>query len=229
MKYLKKWNLFFEDVSSSSSGGMGDVSSSQPGALAGTTGEPGSGDIGFTLKKEKRQKGNPSEVSDMRDLETSKEVTQIEESESISRDPNYDALTSDIIDNCVVELYDMQFDLMSTDYIVNSSSEELTIYLNKIINQVWTGNMTMSGEFDESGTISKNTSTLRPSGKLLNKDESDLDHLIQEVAHKLINSLDYQFGTFRISWEVVGPAMPWNSKREIYINIKFSLENNLKE
>ncbi len=69
MKYIKSYKKF-EDATStaSSSAGMGAVVSAQPGSLPGTTGTTGSGDIGFTFKKEKRKKGKPSQVTDLRDL-----------------------------------------------------------------------------------------------------------------------------------------------------------------
>ena len=82
MKYLKKYQKFFEDgeagatVSGGTSyatagiAGMGAVVNAQPGHFAGTTGTSGSGDVSFGLgtKKEKRKKGKPSQVSDLRDL-----------------------------------------------------------------------------------------------------------------------------------------------------------------
>lgn len=84
MKYLKKYQKFFEDGEGGGSvasggtayatagiAGMGAVVSAQPGQFAGTTGTSGSGDVGFglgTTKKEKRKKGKPSQVSDLRDL-----------------------------------------------------------------------------------------------------------------------------------------------------------------
>jgi hypothetical protein len=92
MKYLKKYQKFFEDgegggtatVNASNTAGMGPVVAAQVGPLPGVPGTSGSGDIGFGLggvqtktpinsfngkKKGKRgKKGNPSEVSDLRDL-----------------------------------------------------------------------------------------------------------------------------------------------------------------
>jgi hypothetical protein len=85
MKYLKKYDKFFEDgegggtavgggvatANASNTAGMGAVVSAQPGAFAGTTGTTGSGDVGFVLganPKKRRKKGNPSQVSDLRDL-----------------------------------------------------------------------------------------------------------------------------------------------------------------
>ena len=85
MKYLKRYDKFFEDgeggggatANASNTAGMGAVVSAQPGAFAGTTGTTGSGDVGFVLgynPKNKRKRGGPSQVSDLRDL---KEVDTI--------------------------------------------------------------------------------------------------------------------------------------------------------
>lgn len=81
MIYLKSFKSFKENasVSSSSTSGMGDVSAAQPGSLPGTNGTEGSGDIGFTFKKRKRKKGDPTKVSDMRDLEPAKGIAKVKE------------------------------------------------------------------------------------------------------------------------------------------------------
>jgi hypothetical protein len=94
MKYLKKYQKFFEDgegggtatVNASTTAGMGSVVAAQVGPLPGVPGTSGSGDIGFGLgnaqtktpidsfngkKKAKKKKGKPSEVSDLRDLKES--------------------------------------------------------------------------------------------------------------------------------------------------------------
>jgi hypothetical protein len=85
MKYLKRYDMFFEDgegggaaagggvatANASNTAGPGNVVAAQPGAFAGTTGPVGTGDIGFVLgynPKKKRKKGSPSQVSDLRDL-----------------------------------------------------------------------------------------------------------------------------------------------------------------
>ena len=85
MKYLKRYDKFFEDgegggavagggvatANASNTAGPGNVVAAQPGAFAGTTGPEGSGDIGFVLgynPKKRRKKGGPSQVSDLRDL-----------------------------------------------------------------------------------------------------------------------------------------------------------------
>jgi len=83
MKYLKRYDMFFEDgegggavgggvatANASNTAGPGNVVAAQPGAFAGTTGTTGT-DIGFVLgynPKKKRKKGGPSQVSDLRDL-----------------------------------------------------------------------------------------------------------------------------------------------------------------
>jgi len=93
MKYLKQYQKFFEDgegggtaaVNASTTAGMGSVVAAQPSALPGVPGTSGSGDIGFGLggvqtktpistfngKKKKKKKGDPTEVSDLRDLNES--------------------------------------------------------------------------------------------------------------------------------------------------------------
>lgn len=69
MNHIKKYKEFFEDANATAAvSGMGAVVAAQPGALPGTTGTEGSGDVGFTFKKERRKKGKPNEVSDLRDL-----------------------------------------------------------------------------------------------------------------------------------------------------------------
>lgn len=230
MKYLKKWKLFLEDgLSSSTNSGMGDISSSQPGTLPGTTGDVGSGDLGFTFKKEKREKGDPTEVTDMRDLENSKEVTHVEEikeSEMIVRDPNYDTLTSDMIDDCVVELFDEDFDLVTMNYDKHFNQEELIISLNKNVSQYWDGNITINCKFDENGIISQNVSTLRTRGKSLDENEQNLFDLVEEVAQKLIISLDYQSGEFSIQWLSVNYNR--RGSNNVSLNVGFTLNNNLK-
>jgi len=91
MKYLKKYQKFFEDGEAAASGGtayanagiagMGAVVNAQPGQFAGTTGTTGSGDVSFGLgtKKEKRKKGKPSQVTDLRDLKE-EETNTVDES-----------------------------------------------------------------------------------------------------------------------------------------------------
>ena len=92
MKYLKQYQKFFEDgegggtaAANASIAGMGSVVAAQPSALPGVPGTSGSGDIGFGLggvqtktpistfngKKKKKKKGDPTEVSDLRDLNES--------------------------------------------------------------------------------------------------------------------------------------------------------------
>lgn len=239
MRYLKPYKKFQENAaaSASSSAGMGAVSAAQPGALAGTTGTEGSGDLGFTFKKEKRKKGDPTRVSDMRDLAPAKGITFLKESDLISRNPQQDPGTKKTINNCLVELYDLDFELGLMAYLRDEkkissdlvAQEELVIYLNKTISELWTGNIIAKSQFDESGILSTDISTLRPSGKELKPPERELLQVVGEIAQKLIGNLDYSGGSFRIAWEVLGSAMPWNSNRNITVGINFTLVNNLEQ
>ena len=247
MRYVKSFKSFKENAAvSASTSGMGAVSSAQPGALPGTTGTEGSGDVGFTFKKEKRKKGDPTKVTDMRDLAPAKGVTKVEEIKESEmsirpRDPAYDPNTRNMINDCLIELYDLDFELTMMDYDKQRlsvdldeeetgyfSQEELRISLNKTINEHWTGNMMVNYKFDESGVISKDISTLRARGKELTESEQKILDLVEEVAQKLLGNLDYEKGSFRISFEVVGSAMPYNSARNTSVNVHFMLENNLK-
>lgn len=85
MKYLKKYNKFFEDgvasVNASTTGGAGGVSNAVVGSLPGIPAGSGSGDATFTLGgvatkqpivgflDASTKKGDASEVSDARYLE----------------------------------------------------------------------------------------------------------------------------------------------------------------
>jgi len=69
MRYLRTYKKFTENADGSATGGSGDIVSAQPGLLPGTFGTDGSGDVGFTFKKVRRKKGDPTEVTDLRDLE----------------------------------------------------------------------------------------------------------------------------------------------------------------
>ena len=249
MRYIKSYKKFQENAvaTASSTAGSGPVVSATVGSLPGVGVMDGSGDLGFVLKKEKRKKGDPTKVTDMRDLAPAKGVTKVEdikESEmSIRpRDPAYDSETRNMINDCLIELYDLDFELGLMDYNKQRNSvdldeeetgyfnqEELRISLNKTINEVWTGNMIIICKFNESGVISKDVMTLRASGKSLSQSEEELLYLVEEIAQKLIGNLDYEGGSFKIQWQVAGSAMPYNSERNISVNVQFSLESNLKE
>ena len=244
MRYIKSYKKFQENAvaTASSTAGSGPVVSATVGSLPGVGVMDGSGDLGFVLKKEKRKKGDPTKVTDMRDLAPAKGVTKVEdikESEmSIRpRDPAYDPNTRNMINDCLIELYDLDFELGLMDYNKQRNEEEtgyfnqeeLRISLNKTINEVWTGNMIIICKFNESGVISKDVMTLRASGKSLSQSEEELLYLVEEIAQKLIGNLDYEGGSFKIQWQVAGSAMPYNSERNISVNVQFSLESNLKE
>lgn len=248
MKKLKFFRDFLENAASSASStsGTGPVVSATVGSIPGVGPMNGSGDVSFFLndRRKKRKQGNPSQVSDMRDLAQSKDVTHVKESDVsegiIPRHPDHDPVTRNMIDTCLVELYDLDFELVFMDYHIQKhsvdlddevgyfSQEELRISLNKNIQDVWHGNMHITGKFDESGIISTDISTLRASGKSLNKFEQSLFDLVEEISLKLLGNLDYERGSFRISFEVVGSAMPYAWSRNQSVNVHFILENNLK-
>ena len=249
MRYIKSYKKFQENAVStaSSTAGSGPVVSATVGSLPGVGAMDGSGDPSFYLRtKSKRKKGKPSEVTDLRDLAPAKGVTHVKESDVTigirPRDPAYDPETLNMINNCLIELYDQDFELNFMDYDIQKhsvdlddeetgyfSQEELRISLNKNIQDVWHGNMTITGKFDDNGIISTDISTLRGSGKSLNKFEQSLFDLVEEISQKLLGNLDYEKGSFRISFEVAGSAMPYAWSRNISVNVHFSLESNLKE
>lgn len=256
MRYIKSFKIFQENADVSATSGMGSVSAAQPGGLPGTTGTEGSGDIGFVFKKEKRKKGNPSQVTDMRDLAPAKGVTHIEEikeSELVirKRDPRYDPETRKIINDCLIELYDKDFELGYIDYDTQRfaidldddetgyfSQERLTININKHTKEIWTGNVNINCKFDESGIISGDifgeggnwglgvSKDIKASEKELTESEQQLYDLSEEVAQKLLGNLDYQTGNLRISWQYAGDE---SQATKVLYRIIFHLVNDLKE
>jgi len=245
MKYLKSFKKFDENAtaSASSTSGMGAVSAAQPGSVAGTTGTTGSGDIGFTFKKEKRKKGDPTKVTDMRDLAPAKGITKLKESNSESRDPANDSKTRNMINDCIIELYDLDFELVMMDYqkerefvdLDDDGSdggyidyEELRISLHKLVSQNWTGNYSIRCRFDKDGETSRKISTLRARGSEMTEQEQMLFDMVEDSSIKLINSLDYQYGFFTIEWLVAGSGMPYDTNRNINVNVSFVLYNDLK-
>ena len=76
--------------------------------------------------------------------------------------------------------------------------------------------------------VEKVEPVLRARGKELTESEQKLYVLVEEVAQKLLGNLDYKVGSFRISWQVAGSAMPYDTTRNTSVNVHFTLENNLK-
>jgi|688.fasta_scaffold302747_3 hypothetical protein len=226
---IKTYKQFNEDaVSTASTGGAGGVSNAQPGALPGTTAEPGSGDITsylFDKKGKKIKKGKPSEVSDMRFLEPAKGITKVKE--SINEKGNLDKDQIHIINESLRDLYDIEFELTtleSDNYDdVEPTQHDIRISLHKMINVIWTGNMTVRCEFDKNEIIKKRIRTLRGSGSKLTTDEQELTDLVDDISHTLINMLGYTKGYFDISYLVAGSAMPYNNNRNINVNIQIGL------
>ena len=237
MKFLKPFQIFKENgtasANASTTSGVGAVSAAQPGSPAGTLGTTGSGDITFTFKKEKRKKGNPSQVSDMRDLAPAKGITKVE-------DVNESKLNIEdkgTIEDCLQELIDKGFEitLCELDSVFNSKigqfeSQELRISLYKQIQKVWRGNLNIRYLFNKDEFHTKRISTLKPEPKV-DKDEQEIVELAEDASNKLINILDYISGQLDVQFLVSGSGMPYvffgNVGRNINANIHIVLQRNL--
>lgn len=226
---IKTYKQFNEDaVATASTGGAGGVSNAQVGALPGTTGEPGSGDITsylFDKKGKKIKKGKPNEVSDMRFLEPAKGITKVKESINEKGNLNMDQVH--IVDESLRDLYDMGFELTTLESDsyddVEPTQHDIRISLYKMVNVNWTGNMMVRCEFDKNETTKKRVRTLRGAGPELTTDEKELTDLVDDISHTLINMLGYTKGYFDISYLVAGSAMPYNDNRNINVNINIGL------
>ena len=239
MKHLKRYKAFLEDgtaTATATTAGMGAVSNAQPGALAGTTGTDGSGDISFYMldkKGKKIKKGNPSEVSDARYLAPAKGITKLKESYKLTEEEN------SLVEDCLVELIDMGFEMK--EYKIDSEdeeydidddtqgsfkSQEIRISLFKQVEKLWRGNLQLRYAFNKNEVYKKNISTLRPNRELEDY-ESEIVDAVEEASHKLINHLEYTSGDLMVEFLVAGSAMPWNGQRNININIHIILRRNV--
>jgi len=226
---IKTYKQFNEDaVATASTGGAGGVSNAQVGDLPGTTAGPGSGDITsylFDKKGKKIKKGKPNEVSDMRFLEPAKGITKVKE--SINEKGNLDKDQIHIVDESLRDLYDMGFELTTLESDsyddVEPTQHDIRISLHKMINVIWTGNMTVRCEFDKNETTKKRVRTLRGAGSEITTDEQELTEVVDDISHTLINMLGYTKGYFDISYLVAGSAMPYNNHRNINVNIQIGL------
>lgn len=236
---IEQINITYEDaVATASTAGMGAVSSAQPGELPGTTGVDGSGDKStYLLSKKGRgvKRGKPSEVSDMRFLEPAKGITKVKE--SINQKENLNMYQVGIVNDCLVDLYHMGFRLTTLEkdfYDIgdtplfkiltkNENEDDIRISLHKMVNLNWTGNISIRYEFDKSGVTKKRVRTLRGSGSELTTDEKELTDIVDDSTRLLINMLEYNTGYFDISYLVVGSAMPYNSDRNVNLNINIGL------
>ncbi len=238
MRFLKSYKLFLEDgtaaASASGTAGMGGVSSAQPGGLPGTTGTTGSGDVSFTFKKEKRKKGNPSQVSDMRDLAPAKDITKVEEIKEALLTKDEIAIRQD----CLQELFDLGFEItmseldsndeeydIDDDHYGSFKSQELRIALFKQIKKTWRGNLSIRCLFNKDEVHTKRISTLR--GTTLEPDESQILEAAEDASIKLINHLDFMSGQLDIQFLVTGSAMPFGEERYISVNIHIVLGRNV--
>lgn len=235
---IEQINITYEDaVATASTAGMGEVSAAQPGALPGTTGIDGSDKSSYLLNRKGKgvKRGKPSEVSDMRFLEPAKGITKVKESINQKENLNMDQVR--IVNDCLVDLYHMGFELttLEKDFydiggtpfrrngIAFRTKEYIRISLHKMINVNWTGNISIRYEFDKSGITKKRVGTLRGSGSELTTNEKELTDIVDDSTRLLINMLEYNTGYFDISYLVVGSAMPYNSDRNVNLNINIGL------
>jgi hypothetical protein len=239
MKHLKRYKAFLEDgtaTATATTAGMGAVSNAQPGALPGTTGTTGSGDVSFYMldkKGKKIKKGTPSEVSDARYLAPAKGITKLKESYRLTEEE------TSLVEDCLVELIDMGFEMK--EYKIDSEdeeydidddtqgsfkSQEIRISLFKQVEKLWRGNLNLRYSFDKNEVYKKNISTLRPNRELEDY-ESEIVDAAEEASHKLINHLEYTSGDLIVEFLVAGSAMPWNEQRNISINIHIILRRNV--
>ena len=239
MKHLKKYKSFLEDgtaAATATTAGMGSVSNSQPGALAGTTGTSGSGDISFYMldkKGKKIKKGTPSEVSDARYLEPAKGITKLKESKLDDEDAN-------IVEECLQELYDMGFEIneynldsedeeydIDDDNYGTFKSQEIRISVYKQVEKIWRGNLNLKYSFDKNEVYKKHISTLRPGGSELESYESEIVEVAEDACNKLINHLEYTSGVLTVYFEAPGQVVNWNKQRFINVNIHIVLNRNV--
>lgn len=231
MKKIKTWSQFRENAAStaSSTAGAGGVSSAQVGALPGTSGVPGSGDNSFYMldkKGKKIKKGSPSEVSDLRYLEPAKGITKLKESQELETEKK--ALANEI-------LYDLKSDGFEVTLLSFAEDrewfdadegekdyfdyEEVLIGLHKTLNIKWMGNISIRYKFDKNGITDKRISSIR---NISEKEQKVVDE-VEYAALQLINQLDYDNGTFSVSFDAIGSAMPWNETRMLNNNINITL------
>jgi hypothetical protein len=240
MKHLKKYKSFLEDgnaaANASTTAGMGAVSNAQPGALAGTTGTEGSGDVSFYMldkKGKKIKRGTPSEVSDARYLEPAKGITKVEESKLDVEEVN-------IIEECLQELYDMGFEIneynldsedeeydIDDDNYGTFKSQEIRISVYKQVEKIWRGNLNLKYSFDKNEVYKKHISTLRPGGSELESYESEIVEVAEDACNKLINHLEYTSGVLTVYFEAPGQMANWNKERSINVNIHIVLNRNV--
>lgn len=208
MRHIKTYKKFFEDggtatANASTTAGMGAVVASQPGAFAGTTGTTGSGDIGFVLgydPKKKRKKGNPSQVSDLRDL---KEVDTEKVKESIDEgSEEYEDIRWALID-----FMDQGFDLRIKKYDDPEDIQEMTIAMNACLpadEDVVTGDNEIKGSVKDGSmeelkvkAIFSPTELKRDISWLKGKDRDWVESL-ESACLKLIDLEGYDHASFRI-------------------------------
>ena len=214
MRYIKRYDIFLEDggaaagggvacANASTTAGMGAVSSAQPGAVAGTTGTTGSGDIGFVLgydPKKKRKKGNPRQVSDLRDLKDAK-TNKVKESIDEGSEEYED------IRWALIDFMDQGFDLSVNKYDNPEDIKEMKIAMKTYMpadEDVVTGNNEIKGVVEDGRmeelkvrTIFNPTELKRDISWLKGKDREWTESL-ESACLRLIDLEGYDHASFRI-------------------------------
>ena len=207
MKHLKKYSDFYEDGCSTGCGsGSGDVSNPVVGALPGVPGKPGSGDVSryLTSGSKKREKGGPSEVSDLRDLEDA-ETNKDPYSADITESMDESGEEYEDIKWALIDFIDEGFDLKVRKYDDPEDIQEMTIAMNAQLKMESTGNNMIRGTFkDGSFEVTKvdtiwNPSLLHFMLNLKGKEKELLDSL-ESACLRLLEQEGYDHGTFVIDF-----------------------------
>jgi hypothetical protein len=125
-----------------------------------------------------------------------------------------------------IDSSDEEYDIDDDNY-GTFKSEEIRISLFKQIEKIWRGNLNLRYDFDKNDVIRKHTSTLRPGGNELEKDESEIVDIAEESSLRIINYLNYTSGTLTIYFQVAGSGQPWNAPRNVNVNIHIVLNRNV--
>jgi hypothetical protein len=204
MKYLKIYKLFLEDgeggtiagsgdagfstggnaYANATIAGMGNITNAIVGDLPGVPGVSGSGDVTVVSKRCKRKKGNPIQVTDLRDLDEV-ETNKIEESAIISGDEisEYDL---NIIRDSLLELNDIGFNLIQIHSDKTIDTEKINICLEIKTNRMNKG-IRLHYLFNSDIIINKNEKIL---GGGINGDKL-INHMLNEFEQKIVDVCDY--------------------------------------
>lgn len=266
MRYLRKYKLFFEDGDGGGSAGsgdascsvggnayvnattagMGDITNAVVGDLPGVSGASGSGDVTVVSKRVKRKKGNPTQVTDLRDLDDVK-TNKIEESIIIGGD-EIDEYDLNIIKDSMIELNDLGFKIIKIYKNGLTDTEKIFITLELNTTKMNRG-IILHYFFNKDNVMDKSEKRLGKIGQKKveynpNEFERKVVNTIEYISHQLINMLDYydaiidiyheknSFNNFKIEIELFGESKKINplkesyySKQDYFQEIQSGLEN----